>query len=67
MRVVCVSAPQEESYFSVSSRVVGKYEGKTIEIAGSGTEYSEFLDQLGGKSERVLCRGGQRGWRVVPP
>lgn len=38
-------------------RVVFKYDGKLIQHAGSGEEYSEFLDQCGGEDKlfEVYC------------
>jgi len=38
-------------------RVVFKYEGKLVQHAGSGVEYSEFLEECGGEDKlfEVYC------------
>lgn len=35
-------------------RTLLKYEGKSVVDGGSGTDYQEFLDLLGGESLRIL-------------
>ena len=57
---VCVPFTPDPFLYCIYCRAAFTYEGKLIKCGGSGTEYAEFLELLGGALHLLRCTEAQQ-------